>query len=153
MNFGHITWLDDKGHMKPPAILYLMLVFLARGWCVFVMSLTQASDRSGLVRLIYPQKEEFLLALASGIGAVIVYLLVIAERKRKPIWLKAGFRLGLVWLWSLLILDAVILTQRLFHAKFLFNWSFGVDALLLFWFGIYLMKSKRLRHYFDDWRE
>lgn len=120
---------------------------------MFIMSLTQASDRSGLVRLIYPQKEEFLLALASGTGAVIVYLLIIAERKRKPKWLKAGFRLGLVWLWSLLILDAVILTQRLFHAKFLFNWSFGGDALLLFWFGIYLMKSKRLRHYFDDWRE
>ncbi len=138
--------------MKPPAVLYLMLVFLARGWCVFIMSLTQHSDRAGLVRLIYPQKEEFLLALGAGLGAVLFYFLIIAERKRKPSWLRGVFKYGLTWLWVLVILDGIILTQRLYHAQFLFNWSFGVDALLIFWCTIYLMKSKRLRHYFDDWQ-
>lgn len=56
MNFSHITWLDDKGRIKPPIYLYLILAFIARGWCVLIISLTQSSDRAGLVALFIPKK-------------------------------------------------------------------------------------------------
>ncbi len=152
MNFSNITWLDDKGHIKPPIFLYLMLIFLARGWCVFIASLTQFNDRTGLVRLFYPEKSDFLLALASGVGAVIIYGLVIAERKRSPQVLRPLFNQIKYILWLLLIVDALLLSQRLVHDHFVFKVSFALDALFIFWSAIYLLKSKRLQHYFKDWQ-
>lgn len=116
MNFSHITWLDDKGHIKPPIFLYVILAFLARGWCIFIASLTQANDRAELVRIFYPEKSDFLLALAAGLGAVVLYFVVLAERRRSPQWLRPVF-VRLKWgLWLLLLLDAGLLTQQIGRA-------------------------------------
>ncbi len=153
MNFSNITWLDEKGHIKPPLFLYLILIFLARGWCVFATSLTQFNDRSGLVRLFYPDKSDFLMALVAGVGAVIIYALIIAERKRAPQFARPLFNKIKYGLWLLLIVDAIILNQRLMHDDFLFRVSFALDALFIFWSCIYLLKSKRLHYYFNDWQQ
>ncbi|MBR9726971.1 DUF2919 domain-containing protein [Shewanella intestini] len=153
MNFSHIKWLDDKGHVKPPLTLYLMLLFLARSWCVFIASLTQFNDRSGLVRLFYPEKTDFLWSLVFGVGAVLVYGLVIAERKRKPQWLIPVFKRGCFILAALVTLDAVVLVQRLIHDGFIFKVSYAVDSLLVFWSIIYIINSERLKLYFNDWNK
>jgi hypothetical protein len=151
MNFSNITWLDDKGHIKPPVFLYFIILFLARGWCVFIASLTQFSDQSGLVRLFYPEKSDFILALIAGVGAVFVYGLVISERKRSPVFLQPIFKHLLPILWVLVILDGVILNQRLMHDFFVFKISYALDVLVIFWSSLYLLKSKRLKYYTQDW--
>ncbi|RTR37890.1 DUF2919 domain-containing protein [Shewanella canadensis] len=151
MNFSNITWLDDKGHIKPPLYLYLILVYIARGWCIFIASLTQSSDRAGLVALFYPHKSDFIMALMAGFGALLVYGVVIAERKRSPIWVRPIFG-QLKWVLLLLLsIDGGLLIERTINSHYLYNWSMGLDALLLFWSLIYLFKSKRLSYYFDDW--
>lgn len=151
MNFSNITWLDDRGHIKPPLFLYLILVFLARGWCIFIASLTQFNDRAGLVRLFYPEKSDFILALIAGVGAVLIYGLIIAERKRSwpvliPIFQRSKFFLGL-----LLLVDGLFLFQRMMHDDYVFKIGYSIDALFLFWSVIYVFKSKRLHYYFADW--
>ncbi|MCL1094915.1 DUF2919 domain-containing protein [Shewanella kaireitica] len=152
MNFSNITWLDDKGHIKPPLMLYLMLVFLARGWCIFIASLTQASDRAGLVALVYPQKSDFLMALMAGAGALVVYGLIIAERKRSPSWIQPIFKYMKWLLLALLCIDGGLLIQRILHAHYVYSWSVGLDALFLFWSTLYLFNSNRLKYYFLDWK-
>ncbi|MGX9461638.1 DUF2919 domain-containing protein [Shewanella sp. A14] len=153
MNFSHITWLDERGHIKPPVFLYLILVFLARGWCIFIASLTQFNDRAGLVRLFYPEKSDFILALVAGGGAVFLYGLVIAERKRSWLILRPLFSRSIWILWALLILDGVFLFQRIVHDDYLFKVGYSLDALVLFWSVIYVLKSKRLHYYFADWAQ
>ncbi|MEZ9200070.1 DUF2919 domain-containing protein [Shewanella sp. 10N.286.54.B9] len=152
MDFSNITWLDDKGHIKPPLMLYLMLIFLARGWCVFIASLTQASDRAGLVALVYPQKSDFLMALMAGAGALVVYSLIIAERKRSPWWIQPIFKYIKWLLLALLCIDGGLLIQRILHAHYVYSWSVGLDALFLFWSTLYLFNSNRLKYYFLDWK-
>ncbi len=128
-----------------------MLVFIARGWCIFIISLTQASDRAALVAMFYPQKSDFIMALVAGFGALIVYGVVIAERKRKPHLLRSIF-VQLKWiLLMLLIIDGALLFERAINSHYLYNWNTGLVALLLFWSLIYLFKSKHLSHYFADW--
>lgn len=153
MNFSNITWLDDKGHIKPPIYLYLMLIFIARGWCIFIASLTQSSDRAGLVALFYPQKADFIMALIAGGGALLLYACVIAERKRSPTWIRPAFN-QLKWLLLLLLLlDGILLVERSINSYYLYSWSMGLDGLILFWSFIYLFKSKRLSYYFADWKK
>ena len=151
MNFSHITWLDDHGHIKPPLFLYVILVFLARGWCVFIASLTQFNDRAGLVRLFYPEKSDFISALIAGVGAVLLYGLVIAERKRNWAFLIPLFKRSKWFLWFMLIVDGIFLFQRVIHDDYLFKVGYAIDALFLFWSVIYVIKSKRLYYYFADW--
>nr|WP_228730085.1 DUF2919 domain-containing protein [Shewanella sedimentimangrovi] len=150
--FEHVPWLDDKGHVRPPLMLYLLLAFLGRGWLVFIASLTQADDRTGLVRLFYPLKDDFLLALLTGLGAVLLYLLVIAERKRAWRWPIAVFRRMKWGLWFLLALDGMLLGQRLLHSDFMFSPTAAFDALMLFWGALYLLKSLHLKLYLKDWQ-
>ncbi len=153
VNFSNITWLDEKGHIKPPIYLYLILVFIARGWCIFAASLTQSSDRAALVALFYPQKSDFIMALVAGVGALVLYAFVIAERKRSPLWVRPFFS-RLKWMLLLLLLiDGVLLVERTINAYYLYSWSTGLDALFLFWSLIYLFQSKRLKHYFADWQK
>lgn len=153
MNFSNITWLDDKGHIKPPIYLYLMLVFIARGWCIFIASLTQASDRAGLVTLFYPHKADFIMALIAGVGALLLYAFIIAERKRSPAWVRPLFNQFKWLLLLLLLLDGILLVERSINSYYLYSWSMGVDGLILFWSFIYLFKSKRLSYYFSDWKK
>ncbi|QIR14234.1 DUF2919 domain-containing protein [Shewanella aestuarii] len=152
MNFSHITWLDDKGHIKPPLFLYVILVFLARGWCIFIASLTQFNDRAALVKLFYPHKNDFILALVAGLGAVLLYGIIIAERKRQWGWAIPIFKRSKILLWLLLAVDGAILIQRLLHDGFYFKISYALDALFLFWTAIYVLKSKQLHYYFKDWQ-
>ncbi len=152
MNFSNITWLDDNGHIKPPIYLYFILIFLARGWCIFIASLTQASDRAALVALFYPQKADFMMALAAGAGALLLYGFIIAERKRSPAWVRPMFNQFRWMLLLLLLVDGALLIERSINSHYLYSWSMGLDGLILFWSFIYLFKSKRLSHYFSDWK-
>ncbi|NRD74345.1 DUF2919 domain-containing protein [Shewanella sp. VB17] len=153
MNFSHITWLDDKGRIKPPIYLYLILAFIARGWCVLIISLTQSSDRAGLVALFYPQKADFIMALLAGAGALLLYIAIIAERKRSPNWIRPFFG-QLKWcLLVLLTIDGCLLIERSINSHHLYSWSMGLDGLILFWSLLYLFKSIRLEHYFADWNK
>ncbi|MDB2386927.1 DUF2919 domain-containing protein [Shewanella sp.] len=151
MNFSHITWLDDQGRIKPPLMLYLMLVFLARGWCVLIASLTQASDRAGLVAMLYPQKSDFFMALIAGAGALLIYAAIIAERKRSPQWVQPFFKHVKWLLLILLCVDGGLLIQRVLHAHYIYSWSVGLDALFVFWGTLYFFNSKQLAYYFADW--
>ncbi|NDO72923.1 DUF2919 domain-containing protein [Shewanella sp. SE1] len=153
LKFEHVRWLDNDGHIKPPLLLYIIVLFLARGWCVFVASLTQASDRAALVRLFYPEKSDFLSSLAAGAGALLIYGLILAERKRVFEALIPLFRQIRGWLVLLLGIDGVLLIQRLGHNDWLFSWNLALDALLLFWSLLYLVKSVHLRHYLNDWQK
>ncbi len=132
MNFSNITWLDDNGHIKPPIYLYFILIFLARGWCIFIASLTQASDRAALVALFYPQKADFMMALAAGAGALLLYGFIIAERKRSPAWVRPMFNQFRWMLLLLLLVDGALLIERSINSHYLYSWSMGLDGLILF---------------------
>ncbi|QSX35091.1 DUF2919 domain-containing protein [Shewanella avicenniae] len=147
-----VRWLDDKGHIRPPLVLYLLLLFIARGWVIFILSLTDGSDRAALVRFFFPERSDFLISLAAGAGAVLLFLLVTAERRRKPQWLSHGFQWLRPMLLVLLIVDAGLLFYRLKHNHFWFEWSMALDALFLFWSLLYLRVSRHLKLYCQDWR-
>lgn len=151
-SFEDVRWLDDKGHVRPPLLLYLLLLFLARGWCIFAMSLSDGNDRASLVRLFFPERIDFMVSLAAGVGAVFLLFLVTCERRRDPSWLQPLFSKLRPMLCGLLLVDAVLLWFRLKHNGFMFEWSMALDGLLLFWSALYVQASRHLRLYVRDWQ-
>ncbi|MGB0895129.1 MAG: DUF2919 domain-containing protein [Parashewanella sp.] len=150
-DFSKIGWLDDKGHIKPPTTLFILLAFLARAWVIFAASLTQHNQRDGLIKLFYPQSTDFVMALITGSSAVFIYLLVIAERKRKLNWVIPVFSRLKWFLFSAIIFESVVLWSRLSHLDFQFSWSYGVEVIGLFWGFLYVLKSQHLKRYVIDW--
>ncbi|QDF67449.1 DUF2919 domain-containing protein [Shewanella sp. SNU WT4] len=151
MDLQTIAWRDDHGRVAPPFLLYLLLAFLGRGYVIWVMSLTQAADRAGLVRIFYPLQMDFIQSLVTGLGAVLLFVLVLAERRRKPTWLKTPFSLFKWLLMMMLVLEAWQLATRIDHTFMVFHWMTALDGLALFWGSIYLAKSKHLQAYLDEW--
>ena len=150
LDFSRINWLDDKGRVKPPAFLYVVLAFLAKGWCVFLMSLTQAGQRDGLVKLFYPLKSDFISALATGAVAVFIYILIIFERKGTLAWIYPLFN-KIKWLLFLSVLtEFALLIIRLEHSDFLFHWVKGLELLGVFWCFLYVLKSQHLKLYIEN---
>ncbi len=151
LSFSNIGWLDDKGRIKPPLFLYLMLIFLARGWCVFILSLTQFGQRDGLVKLLYPSKEDFIASIITGSIGLAIYFLITAERRGKPIWLIPVF-CKLKWLLFIsLSIESALILLRLSHIDYHFSWIYGAEILTLFWSVLYFYKSKHLRYYVKNW--
>ena len=150
LDFSRINWLDDKGRVKPPAFLYVVLTFLAKGWCVFLMSLTQAGQRDGLVKLLYPLKSDFISALATGAVAVCIYILIIFERKGTIAWMYPLFNKIRWLLFFSIIAEGVLLFSRLQHSDFVFHWVKGLELLGVFWCFLYVLKSQHLKLYIDN---
>lgn len=147
LDFSRINWLDDKGRVKTPTFLYVVLLFLAKGWCIFLMSLTQSGHRDGLVKIFYPLNTDFISALASGAIAVVIYILILLERKGTYKWVYSLFH-KIRWLLFFSIFTEVILNFfRLQHTDFTFHWIKGLEVLGIFWCFLYVLKSQHLMVY------
>ncbi|RYV03200.1 DUF2919 domain-containing protein [Shewanella sp. OPT22] len=150
LDFSRINWLDDKGRVKTPKFLYLVLVFLAKGWCVFLMSLTQAGQRDGLVKLFYPLKSDFVSALATGAIAVFIYGLIVFERKGTLAWIYPLFHKIRWLLFASIFMEVVLIYFRLLHTDFVFHWVKGLEVLGVFWCFLYVFKSQHLGVYLKN---
>ena len=150
LDFNKINWLDDKGRIKPPTFLYVVLVFLAKGWCVFLMSLTQMGQRDGLVKLFYPLKSDFISALITGAVAVLIYILIIFERKGTSTWFYSIFHKIRWFLFISVFLEFILTYFRLQHSDFVFHWVKGLEVLGIFWCFLYVLKSQHLKVYVNS---
>ena len=81
----------------------------------------------------------------------VLIFVFLGDRRRSPLWIRQLFVHINGGMLLLLLVDAVLLSQRLIHGQFLFHWSLALDALVLFWSCLYVYQSKRLRYYLTDW--
>ncbi|WP_133406602.1 DUF2919 domain-containing protein [Parashewanella tropica] len=151
LDFSHIRWLDDKGRVKPPLTLYIVLAFLARSWCVFAMSLTQSGQRDVLVKLFYPEKTDFISGLVAGSIAVVIFFLITFERRGKPTFLIPLFKRIKWGLFVTLVAEVYLIYVKLSHLQFQFSWQSGLEVLGLFWCWLFIIKSQHLEYYVKNW--
>lgn len=57
---------DKFDCLKLSKLFYLVLLFVLRGYLVWLMSVTNMRDRVGLMQWLYPEMNLFLLSLFSG---------------------------------------------------------------------------------------
>ncbi|ALO35004.1 hypothetical protein CMT41_09980 [Colwellia sp. MT41] len=79
---------DKFDCLKLSKRFYLVLLFVLRGYLVWLMSVTNMQDRVSTMQWVYPDTNVFLLSLLSGVIGLFVVLIISLRRPNAPNWVK-----------------------------------------------------------------
>ncbi|MDO6428292.1 DUF2919 family protein [Thalassotalea sp. 1_MG-2023] len=78
-NFGP-TDFDKFDCVKIAFGVYLILLFILRGYLIWLMSVTNMQDRVSIIAWVYPEPKLFYLSLLSGLGGILTVFLLSLRR-------------------------------------------------------------------------
>ncbi|GAB2995544.1 DUF2919 family protein [Psychrosphaera aestuarii] len=142
---------DLDGRVKVPVGFYLVLLYLLRGYFIWLMSLTHRQDPTLILSLVYNDSRTFLSALVMGITALIVYALFLSKgriinRLELILWRYANIAILLT-----LLVDLGFQTYSFIGNGLIAHWS----APAIFILGVYLtwywLSSKKIKRFFSNW--
>ena len=116
---------DSYDCLKLSKRFYLALLFLLRGYLVWLMSVTNMQDRVSIIQWIYPQKSLFYLSLLSGVVGLYVLLIISLRRPEAAKWVQSS------WRYCRVIIVVGLLFDLLTHGIGLFFWQFSSATALL----------------------
>jgi len=108
---------DNYDCLKLSKRFYLVLLFVLRGYIVWLMSVTNMRDRISIISWIYPETSLFYLSLLSGILGLFVVLIISLRRPEAANWIQVS------WQHSRKLLIAALLFDLLTHSIGFFYWQ------------------------------
>ncbi|WP_281561273.1 DUF2919 family protein [Thalassomonas sp. RHCl1] len=82
---------DKFDCLKLSKSIYLVLLFVLRGYLVWLMSVTNMQDRVGIIQWLYPQTALFYLSLISGTVGLFVVLVISLRRPEAKNWVRVSW--------------------------------------------------------------
>lgn len=117
---------DNFDCLKLSKRFYFVLLFILRGYIVWLMSVTNMRDRVSTISWIYPETSLFYLSLVSGAIGLFVVLIISLRRPEAANWVQTS------WLHSRKILITALLFDLLTHAIGYFFWQLlSVEWLIM----------------------
>jgi len=147
-----LKYYDDAGRIKPPIMLYVIVLFLCRPLIVFIASISFRQDGGLLLSIFYPVKYHFYLALVHAIPALALLLFI---NFREKLWKHkcAGvFKILPAVFVVLLGLDTAVQLYILNAQSFAFKWSFAFSFVGLIVATLFVAKSYHLKLMNADYR-
>ncbi len=135
---------DSYDCLKLSKRFYLALLFILRGYIVWLMSVTNMRDRVSFIQWIYPDKSLFYLSLFSGVGGLFVLLVISLRRPDAQNWVE------LSWRYCRVIMVIALLFDLLIHFIGFFSWQLSsiswliMQAVITFALIILCYRSERL---------
>jgi len=108
---------DHYDCLKLSKRFYFVLLFVLRGYFVWLMSVTNMRDRVSIISWIYPETSLFYLSLFSGMVGLFIVLIISLRRPEAATWIKIS------WQHSRKILIAALLFDLLTHGAGFFYWQ------------------------------
>ncbi|WP_169307113.1 DUF2919 domain-containing protein [Ferrimonas sediminicola] len=139
---------DQHGSLKAPVWLYLLLAFLGRTWLLLAIAAASRTTGADILTLFYPDNHHFYLGLAAGLPVVILLVCGRLKSDHRPM-LSALWRHGRWLLLATWLMDLSLQLSGILHARGLIGLYQSLPLLASFWFGWYLLKSRRISDYFD----
>jgi len=119
---------DSFDCLKLSKRFYLVLLFILRGYIVWLMSVTNMRDRVSIISWVYPETSLFYLSLFSGAIGLFVVLIISLRRPEAANWVQ------LSWQHCRAIITVALLFDLLTHA-------FGYIFWQLFSLGWMIMQT------------
>ncbi|MEY8213556.1 MAG: DUF2919 family protein [Colwellia sp.] len=108
---------DSYDCLKLSKRFYLVLLFVLRGYIVWLMSVTNMRDRVSIIQWVYPETSLFYLSLFSGIIGLYILLIISLRRPGAPLWVRAS------WQYTRAIMVLALLFDLLIHSIGCFYWQ------------------------------
>lgn len=99
---------DNYDCVKLPPAIYLILLFVLRGYIVWIMSVTNMRDHVGIIQWIYPETALFYLSLFSGMIGLFIVLVFSLRRPNAAQWIRACWKKSHTLLTVALVFDLSI---------------------------------------------
>lgn len=108
---------DKFDCLKVSIRVYVVLIYILRGYLVWLMSVTNMRDRVGIIQWLYPEQSLFFLSLFSGLIGLFVVLILSLRRPNAPQWIKT------IWPHCRSILIIALLFDYLINLVGYFQWQ------------------------------
>ncbi|WP_022940744.1 DUF2919 domain-containing protein [Psychromonas hadalis] len=139
-----LQFYTQSGDLKPPTYFYCGLLFLARTWALLIISLVSRETGNKLLGIFYPDKIHFYLGLASGLIAILLFLLSGRDHDKHPfickIWQK-----GYPFLLISICFDLGLQLYYLYLDKFQYSVEASIQLVLIIWLLLFCTRSKHLK--------
>jgi hypothetical protein len=83
---------DTYNCLKISKIFYLSLLFVLRGYLVWIMSITNMRDKVAIIQWVYPDTHLFFISLFSGTLGLYVVLILSLRRPNAKSWVINSWR-------------------------------------------------------------
>ncbi len=123
---------DKFDCLKLSKRFYLVLLFVLRGYAVWLMSVTNMKDRIATMQWIYPETNLFFLSLFSGAIGLFVIVLISLRRPDAANWIKT------LWPYSRVLLVVALVFDFTINLIGFFYWELTSMSWLIFQGGIIL---------------
>jgi len=133
---------DKFDCVKLSMSIYLILLFVLRGYIVFFLTVTNMRDQVGIIKWVYPDPLMFYLSLVSGVIGLFVAIVLILRRPDAKEWVKVCWKYCRVLLIIALVFDLVISALGYFYWQ-LSSVMWLIIQMLLVAFAIFLCFSNK----------
>ncbi|MBL4823505.1 MAG: DUF2919 domain-containing protein [Colwellia sp.] len=117
---------DSYDCLKLSKRFYLVLLFVLRGYLVWLLSVTNMRDRISIISWVYPETSLFYLSLVSGTVGLFVLLMISLRRPEAANWIQFS------WQHSRKFLIAALLFDLCTHGLGFFYWQLiSVEWLIM----------------------
>jgi len=134
---------DKFDCLKISKWVYLSLIFILRGYIVWLMSVTNMKDRVSIIQWIYPETSLFYLSLGSGALGIFIVLVLSLRRPKAKDWVKKCWQYGKGILTLALLFDLAICLVGFFYWHLLSLTWLITQAIIVIGLIIMLNMSKK----------
>ncbi|WP_462176862.1 DUF2919 domain-containing protein [Pseudoalteromonas gelatinilytica] len=152
--YGPEYW-DKHGAYRTPVAFHLTLLVLLRSYFIWLMAALSRRPDLDIMSLFFKSKSDFFTAIA--IAAIALLPAVIFCLRRPQENAESAKRLSSIWRfmrWPLImcaITDLSWLTYQVAHSHYQFSLFLACQMVLVLWVLLYLLKSRYLSVFFNDW--
>ncbi|MBE0368980.1 MULTISPECIES: DUF2919 domain-containing protein [Pseudoalteromonas] len=150
--YGPEYW-DKYGVYRTPIGFNLTLLVLLRAYLLWIFSAVARRPDLDFMSLFFQSKQHFFVSLAIGTIALVPTVIFSLRRPTSSQVLAKYWR---YMRWPLLITAAADLIWLILQASqsyYQFSFYLAVQMVMLLWVILYLVKSRYLVCFFNDWPE
>ena len=147
------TDFDKFDCLKLSKGIWLLILFVLRGYLIWLLSVTNMNDRIGVIQWIYPDPSFFYLSLFSGIFALWALILISLRRPNAKQWVRHQWKNMRVILLISLVFDFSINLLGYFYWQFYTPLWFILNAVIIALMTWHLFNSARVQINIDEFPE
>lgn len=138
---------DKNGFLKLPSLVWILWLFLAKGCVVFIVAAASRQNSVEILTIIYPQTQALYYDMLLG-GPVLILMWLVGLRHPERNWINRIVDCGRGVTIALIAVQFIQVGYQVYLDNGRFHWISALTLLLLLWFMLYAVQSRRLKDSF-----